>query len=77
MDKIISKIDRKSDETVFWNEFLNSLSDEGKVREIVADSQIYGFGIKRFQFKECHSLKAPGDEKVAEHYINQLLLVQD
>ena len=47
IDKIISRIDRRSDETVYWNEFLNSLSDEGMIREIVADSQIYGFGVKR------------------------------
>ncbi|MFO0118333.1 MAG: hypothetical protein ACK521_12240 [bacterium] len=38
IDKIISRIDRRSDETVYWNEFLNSLTDQGKMREIVADS---------------------------------------
>lgn len=27
IDKIISRIDRRSDEIVYWNEFLNSLSD--------------------------------------------------
>jgi hypothetical protein len=30
-----------------WAEFLNSLTEEGKIREIVADAQLYGFGVKR------------------------------
>ena len=47
LDKIISQIDRKSDGTVFWNEFLDSLTQEGKIRETIADAYIFGFGVKR------------------------------
>ena len=67
IDKIIGSIDRKSDGTVFWNEFLNSLTEEGKIRETVADAQIFGFGVKRLQYRESFSLKAGADDKTAEH----------
>jgi hypothetical protein len=47
VDEIISRIDRQYSERVMWAEFLNSLTEEGKIREIVADAQLYGFGVKR------------------------------
>lgn len=73
IEKIISKINRRSDGTVYWNEFLNSLTDEGNVREIVADAQLYGFGVKRFAKKQAYSLKA--DDKIAEYYIHKMAVV--
>lgn len=77
LDKIISQIDRKSDGTVFWNEFLDSLTQEGKIRETIADAYIFGFGVKRLQYKDSFSLKASELDKTAEHCIHQLVLVQN
>lgn len=76
IDKIISKIDRRTNETVQWNEFLNSLSDEGGVREVVVDSQIYGFGVKRLEFKQAYALKTKAEDKMAEYYIHKLMIVK-
>lgn len=77
LDKIISQIDRKSDGTVFWNEFLDSLTQEGKIRETIADAYIFGFGVKRLQYKDSFSLKASEFDKTAEHCIHQLVLIQN
>jgi Ca2+-binding EF-hand superfamily protein len=38
LDKIISKINHQNYSTVYWHEFLNSLTEEGINREIVADA---------------------------------------
>lgn len=73
IEKIISKINRRSDETICWNEFLLSLSEEGNVREVVADAQIYGFGVKRLHKKEAYSLRA--EDKIAEYYIHKMEVV--
>ena len=52
---------------------MNSLTEEGNVREIVADAQIYGFGVKRLEKKQTYSLKA--DDKIAEYYIHKMAVV--
>ena len=69
LDRIVSKIDHKCDDKLNWNEFLNFLMNEGMTREVVAEAQIYGFGVKRLNLKERYSLKQTED-KVAEHYID-------
>jgi hypothetical protein len=38
VDQIIGRIDRQYSKKVMWTEFLNSLTMEGKIREIVADA---------------------------------------
>jgi hypothetical protein len=38
VDKSIAKIDRRNEESVYWTEYLISLQEEGKRREIVADA---------------------------------------
>ena len=76
VDRIISRIDRQYSKKVMWAEFLNSLTEEGKIREIVADAQLYGFGVKRLQFKESNSLKTNDDDKMAEYYIHKMVVVK-
>jgi hypothetical protein len=75
VDKIINKIDRRSYEKVYWSEFLDSLTDEGRVREIVQDADIYGFGVKRLHFKDTRSLKVQGEDTLAEYYVHKLVVV--
>ena len=50
LDKLISKINHQNYSTIYWHEFLNSLTEEGINREIVADAQIFGFGVKQLEF---------------------------
>ena len=76
VDRIISRIDRQYSKKIMWAEFLNSLTEEGKIREIVADAQLYGFGVKRLQFKESNSLKTNDDDKMAEYYIHKMVVVK-
>lgn len=53
IDRALDKIDRKNANTVFWNEFLVSLTEEGRARETVADATLFGFGVKRFEFQKA------------------------
>jgi len=75
INKSIARIDRQNQESVYWSEFLISLTEEGKRREVVADAQLFGFGTKRFAFKDAYSLKAATDEKLAEYYIHKMVVV--
>ena len=80
MEVIISKFDHKSESKITWTEFLAFLSNEGQRREIVNDAQLYGFGVKRIEFKERIKLtgtkEKPVSDKAVEYYIEKLVLIQ-
>jgi Ca2+-binding EF-hand superfamily protein len=80
MEVIISKFDHKSESKITWTEFLSFLSSEGQRREIVNDAQLYGFGVKRIEFKERIKLTGtkdkPVSDKAVEYYIEKLVLIQ-
>ena len=78
--RMINQCDRKNDNKVTWNEFLNFLTNEGTRRETVNDAQLYGYGVKRLKKHGRHHLRTvnqyEGPDKLAEHYIDGMVLIK-
>ena len=68
----------KNPDKITWNELLTNLIAEGARREQVNDAMLYGYGVKRLNKVDSHSLKsdtAKGD-KAVEHYVDNMLLIK-
>ena len=77
---MVGRLDRKNDNKVTWDEFLDFLTSEGVRRETVNDANLYGYGVKRLSFSGRHNLRIVdafnGPEKLAEHYIDGMVLIK-
>ena len=79
--RLINQCDRKNDNKITWNEFLNFLTNEGIRRETVNDAQLYGYGVKRLTKHGKYHLRTVdafqgGPEKLAEYYIDGMVLIK-